>query len=551
MQDHQRNKLTRRAALSASAAAAAGLIALSRKANSGRLVRQAGDPNTLNRGNGAEPETLDPNLIEGNWENNIVCDMFIGLMTEDAAARPILGAAEGYSVSPDNLAYTFAIRDHKWSDGVPVTAHDFVYSFRRVANPKTAAQYAPILYPILNFQLAAEGQIPPEDIGVEALDDRTLRLHFAYPVPYLKQLLMHETAMPIPRHVVEKYGQSWIAPGHIVTNGPYTLKDWVSNDHIHLVKNPHFYARDSVAIENVFYYPTQDASAAIKRFRGGEFDLLTDTLPPQQVEWLKRIMPAEVRLSPYLLSQYVQFNLKQKPFDDVRVRQALSLAIDREVIAHKVMRGGVLPAYSYVPGDIGDYPGRAQLRFRTMPMAERVTKAKALLAAAGFGPSRPLSFDFGISGSTEAKIVSVALQEMWRQVGCEVRLAPMESAVLYDMMRKQDFSVGWTGWVADYRDAKDYLFLFQSSTVDLNYGSYHSAVFDGLMAQSDEEADAAARAVILEQAEQQLLDDAAIAPVFIGVTRNLVSQQVKGWIDNPINFHRSRWLTLDRKAPMV
>jgi oligopeptide transport system substrate-binding protein len=552
MHDKHRDRLTRRAALAATAVALTGVVALSRQARSSKIVRQAGDSNTLNRGNGAEPQTLDPNLIEGNWENNIVCDMFLGLMTEDAMARPIPGAAESYTVSDDGLVYTFKIRDHKWSDGMPVTAHDFVYSFRRVGNPKTAAQYAPILYPIQNMQRAAEGKVAPQKIGVRAIDDRTLELRFAFQVPYIEHLLMHETAMPIPAHVVKKYDGAWIDAAHIATNGPYTLKEWVSNDHIHLVKNPHFYARDTVAIENVFYYPTQDASAAIKRFRGGEFDLLTDTLPPQQVDWLQRTMPREVHLSPYLLSQYIQFNLTQKPFDDLRVRQALSMAIDREIITQKVMRGGVLPAYTYVPPDIGGgYPGQAHLRFKGMTMAERAERAKALLAEAGYGPRNPLTFDYGTTASTEAKLVSVALQEMWRQVGCHARIVPMESAILYDMMRKQDFSVGWTGWVADYRDAKDFLFLFQSSTVDLNYGAYRNATFDSLMAQSDYVRDPARRAALLDSAEQQLLDDVAIAPVFIGVTRNLVSQQVKGWKDNPTNFHRSRWLKLDRSAPMV
>ncbi|MDE2183358.1 MAG: peptide ABC transporter substrate-binding protein [Alphaproteobacteria bacterium] len=550
MVDHERNKLTRRTTLAATAAAGASIIALSRKAQSTRNAPIMVTPDRLNRGNGAEPDTLDPNKIQGNWENNIVCDMFLGLMTEDAAAMPIPGAAESFSTSPDGLVYTFKIRDHRWSDGAPVTAHDFVYSFRRIADPRTAAQYVPILYPIVNMQAAAEGKMPTDRIGVRALDDRTLEMRFAYQVPYLSQLLMHQTAMPIPAHVVEAYGDAWIDAEHMVSNGPYMLKEWVSNDHVQLVKNPYFYARDTVAIENVFYYPTQDESAAIKRFRGGEFDLLTDTLPPQQVDWLRRELPGEVRLAPFLLSQYVQFNLRAKPFDDVRVREALSLAIDREIICHKVMRGGETPAYSFVP-PLPDYPGGPSLRFRSMRPDERTARARALLAQAGFGPRNPLAFDYNTMNSTVAKIVALALQEMWRQVGCEVRLVPSDSAIQYDLMRKRDFAVGWSGWVADYRDPKNYLFQFQSSTTDMNYGDYENPRYDGLVSRSDYVRDPAERTVMLEAAEQQLLDDVAIAPVFFGVTRNLVSTEVKGWVDNSINYHRSRWLRLDRRSRIV
>lgn len=550
MVDHQRNRLTRRATLAATAVAATSIIALSRRAQSKKTRVALSDARTLNRGNGAEPDTLDPNKIQGNWEYNIVGDMFMGLMTEDAAARPILGAAENVVRSPDGLVYTFTIRNHRWSDGMPVTAHDFVYSLRRLGNPRTAAQYVPILYPIVNMQAAAEGKVPTDRIGARAIDDRTLEIRLNYQVPYINELLMHNTAMPIPAHVVDRYGDGWTDARHMVTNGPYTLKEWVSNDHIQLVKNPYFYARDAVTIDNVVYYPTQDQSAAIKRFRGGEFDLLTDTIPPQQVDWLRREMPSELRFSPFLLSLYVQFNLKAKPFDDIRVREALSLAIDREIICQKVMRGGETPAYSLVP-PLPDYPAKPALRFRSMPAAARVERAKRLLAEAGFGPRNPLAFDFNTMGVTQHKLVALALQEMWRQVGCDVRLVISDSAIQYDLMRKRDFAVGWSGWAADYSDPKDFLFLFLSSTTDLNYGDYSNAKYDTLVARSDQIQDLAQRTAVLEAAEQQLLDDMAIAPVFFGVTRNLVSQDVKGWVDNSMNIHRSRWLRLDRKPRIV
>jgi oligopeptide transport system substrate-binding protein len=531
--------------------AGGGLIWSLHGSRSRLFTPSAADSLTLHRGNGAEPDTLDPHKATGTWENNIVGDMFLGLMTEDARANPIPGAAESWQASRDGLTYTFTIRDHSWSDGTPVTAHDFVYAFRRVADPKTASQYVALLYPIAGMRDAAEGKAPLADIGVVARDDRTLEIRFLYQVPYLPGLFCHFAAFPVPSHVVEKYGDAWILPEHAVTNGPYVLKEWRSNDFIRLEKNPLFHAAGEVPIRRIFFYPTQDAAAAVKRFRGGEFDLITDTLPPQQVVWLHQNMRRQMRVAPYMLSQYVQFNLTQKPFDDIRLRRAMSLAIDREILCAKVMRGGEAPSYSLVPPGMPDYPAAARIKEHAMTMAARKALAMRLLAEAGHGPHNPLSFDFNTMNTTDAKIVAVALQEMWRQVGVEVRIITSESQIQYDILRKQNFAAGWAGWVADYRDAKDYLFLFHSATADLNYGRYASAEYDALLDQSDRIKDPAARGEMLAKAEQQMLDDAPIAPVYFGVTRTLVSLQVQGWIDNQIDIHRSRWLSLERMIENV
>jgi len=318
-----------------------------------------------------------------------------------------------------------------------------------------------------------------------------------------------------------------------------------------VVKNPRFWDAQNVAIETVNFYPTQDSEAALKRMRGGEFDLITDSLPPQKIDWLRENMAKELRLWPFIMSQYVQFNFKRKPFDDIRVRQALSLAINREVMCSKVERAGEQPAYALVPPGLPDYPGRARLKFHAMPMAERLAKARSLLAEAGYGPHRPLSFDFAMIMTTETKLISVALQEMWRQAGVAVRLVPSETQVHYAILRRHDFDVAWAGWAADYRDPKNYLFLFERTTEDMNYGAYSNPQFEALVDASDNSRDVHARAQLLEQAEQILLDDAAVAPVYFGVTRDLVSPQVKGWIGNNINVNRTRWLSLDRTVATV
>ena len=542
-------RLTRRGLIGAgTAVAVAGGTAFSLHGGQGRHT--VVDAKTLNRGNGAEPDTLDPHKAEGNWEYNILADMFAGLMTEDAAGNPMPGAATSYTMSPDGLTFTFRLRDHKWSDGVPVTAHDYVFAFRRILNPKTAAPYTAILYPIRNAVEVNSNELPPEQLGVRAIDDRTLEIAFHIQVPYIAQLLTHFTTFAIPQHVVEKYGEAWCEPGKAVSNGPYVLAEWVPNDHVLLTKNPYFFDRDSVKIEKVFYYPTPDYAAALKRFRVGELDT-TNGIPSQQIDWLKTEMPRSLRVAPFILSQYVQFNLTRAPFNDPRVRNAVSLGIDRQIIAERVMRAGEQPAHALVPPNMPGYPGKPKLAFASLSMTTRIAKAKALLKDAGFGPDNPLTFDYNYQNQTDARLIAVALQAMWKEIGAQVRLVPSESQVHYNLLRKQEFAAAWAGWVADYRDAKNYLMLWGTNANDLNFGRYSNPKYDALMAQSDAERDVAARAVLLQSAEQLVLDDAAFAPVYFGVSRNLVSTSVKNWISNPVNINRSRFITLDRSQTSV
>jgi oligopeptide transport system substrate-binding protein len=537
------NDWTRRGLMAGGAAAVLAAGACSPKGG-GRTFSTA-DARTLNRGNGAEPDTIDPHKASANYENNIIGDMFIGLMTDAPDGSAIPGAAESFTASADGLVYTFKLRPHSWSDGRPVTAHDFVFSYRRMADPRTAAQYVSILYPMKNMAEAAAGKASLESIGARALDDSTLELTFLYQVPYIREFLTHYATFAVPQHVVEKYGEAWTRAGNIVGNGPYVLKEWIPNDHIRLVKNPLFFDADKVAIGTVNYFPTQDSSAALKRFRAGEYDLVTDSVPPQQINWLKQNMPNDLRLSPYTLAQYVQFNLTRKPFNDQRVRQALSLAMYREILTEKVLRAGETPAYAFIPSGMPGYSG-AEITFRHEPMAHRVARARALLAEVGYGPDNPLTFRLNISGATESHQIGVALQGMWNDIGVKAAIDAYDSQIHYNMLRKRDFDATWAGWIADYRDPKNYLMLFETETTDLNYGGYSNPKFDALVAASDHERDAGAREILLRQAEQILLDDVAIAPGDFGVTRNLVSHQVKGFVANNVNIHRTRFMSLDR-----
>jgi oligopeptide transport system substrate-binding protein len=537
----------RRLALAGGAALAAGGGYLAQQQRSGHSFNHSrADPHILMRGNSAEPTTLDPHKATTVWEDWIMGDMFVGLMHQDANGDPIPQACESISTSDDGLTFTIKLREHVWSDGVPVTADDYVFSFRRIADPKTAAQYVSILYPIRNMQLAAEGKVKPEEIGVKALDSRTLQIEVAYQTPYINQLLMHQTTYAVPRHVVEKHGDDWLKPENFVSNGPFLLKAWIPNDHIRVVKNTRFFGAADVKLNEVYFFPTQDTASALKRFRAGELDIANRCPPPDDVVILRRTIPNEVKINPFIATYFIVVNQTRKPFDDVRVRTALAMALDRETITDKVVRVGQIPAYNLVPPGMPGYSYAAKLRFKSLPFAQRLEKARSLLADAGFGPKNPLSFNFSIYNTKEWRRWSVVLQFMWRSIGVDMHILPLDSQILYDYLRKKDFDIASAGWIADYRDPKNFLFLFQTSSTELNYGGYSNARYDQLVAQSDTIRDPGMRLQVIAQAEQQLLDDCGVIPLMHDVTRDMVSPQVRGWIPNVVNFNRSRYLSLDR-----
>jgi oligopeptide transport system substrate-binding protein len=498
----------------------------------------------LNRGNGAEPKTLDPHHTEGTWESNVVGELLTGLTTEDMDANPMPGAAERWETSPDGKTWTFHLRDHLWSDGMPVTAQDFVYAWQRILNPKTAAQYASILYIFKNAEKINGGKMPVEMLGAKAIDDKTLEVELEHPAPYIPELMMHQTTYPVPRHLVEAQGDAWTKPGAYVGNGAYTLAEWSPNDHIALVKNPKFYDAANVRIDRVVFYPTVDADAALKRFRAGELDV-QDPLPMSQIDWLKANMPEVLEIGPYLGLGYIVVNQSRKPFDDVRVREALNLAYDRETVTEKIIRLGQKPAYSIVPPGIANYPNENAFEFKTLAYPERVSRAQDLMRQAGYGPNKTLRTTYSISTAPDAKRVAAVLQQLWKQIYVDVELLQSEVQINYMKLQSGDFDIGGAGWVADYNDARNFLFLFMTNNGGFNYGRYRNPKFDALMEQSDQEPDLVKRGQIMSQAEAIALKDFALIPTLYLVTTNLVRPYVKGWKANIHDFHRMRFVSID------
>jgi oligopeptide transport system substrate-binding protein len=497
----------------------------------------------LHRGNTGEPLSLDPHKASGIWENVIIGDMFMGLFTESPAGDPIPGLADSWTVSEDGLVWTFKLRETVWSDGMPVTADDFVYSLRRILDPATLAQYASLLFLIKNAEPVNNGDMTGDQLGVRAIDPQTLEITLEHPAPYLPGLLTHYTSFPIPAHIVREHGDAWIQPENIQVNGAYKLVEWRSNDFVHVIRNELFFDNANVCLDEVYYYPTPDTNTAERRVRSGELDLNTD-FPGTRIDFFRQEIPEYVHVHPFLMTGYLSFNMTREPFNDPRVRHALSMAIDRDFIVNEVLKDGRLTTYALVPPGIANYPGGARTPWQDQSMEQRRTEARRLLEQAGFGPDRPLRFQYTHRNTRDNPKIAPVLQSDWRQIApwVEVDISGMETQIHYANLRVKNFEVADGGWVADYNDAQNFLYLFETRSGPMNYPGYSNAEYDDLVARSAFILDPEERASLLLQAEQILLEDAPIAPLFHEVNRNLVNPRVTGWVDNAVDTHRTRYL---------
>lgn len=496
----------------------------------------------LEIGNSAEPLDLDPQKITMVQEDWIVGDMLIGLTTHDAAGATIPGVAKSWESTPDGLVWTFHLRDDaKWSDGVPVTAYDFEFGMRRLMDPKTASEYAYLLYFIENAQAVNEGKAPLDQLGVHALDARTLQIRLTHPAPYLPELATHQTMYPTPKHAVEKWGDAWSRPGHYVSNGPYVLKSWRLGDRVIVEKNPYFYDAKNVCIDQVSYYPTNDAISAERRLKSGELDINND-IQSNRIGRLRQTNPEIVHTHTWLGVTYLAFNNNVPAFKDKRVRLALTMAIDRDFITQKLLRGGQLPAYGFTPPGVANYTQPKPPAWASWPFEKRQAEARRLLAEAGYGPNNPLKFEIKHRNTADPSLFMPAIQADWRSVGVEATLVQNESQVAYQSYRARDFDVADAGWIADYNDPKSFLDQMQSQTGEMNYGDYKNPAYDRLLDMADHEVDINKRAAYLAQAETIMVGDAPIAPIYYYVSKELVSPRVSGWVDNIVDKHRTRYL---------
>lgn len=499
---------------------------------------------TYVRGNDGDPETLDQHKTSTVAEANILRDLYEGLVIYDTSAEIMPGVATSWEISEDGLVYTFNLRDDaKWSNGDPVTAGDFVYSLNRIMDPATGAKYANILYPVKGAEAINKGE--EATLGVEAVDDQTLVITLERPTPYFLELLTHQTGLPVHPPSVEAHGTRFVDPANKVSNGAYTLTSFRPNDKIVLTKNPEFHDAENVAIETVEYTPFEDRATCARRFEAGEVHSCSDVAAEQIGDLMARLGD-QVRVAPYLGVYYYGVNSAREPFADPRIRQALSMAIDREFLAEEIFSGTMLPAYSWVPPGIGNYVDTPpKLDYADMPMLDREDAAIAMMEEAGFGPDNPLTIEISYNTSENHKNAATAIASMWEPLGVRVDYNVRDASAHYAMLRDEKVhDVARAGWIGDYSDPQNFLFLNRADNPGFNYGAYNNPEYDALLDKAADTADLEERAKILAEAETVFLEDVPQIPLLYYSSRSLVSPKLQGWEDNIQNVHPTRFMSV-------
>ena len=493
---------------------------------------------TLRRGAAGEPNSLDPQVASGN-ASSILRDLNTGLTTLDAAGRLITGAAEAWDISPDGLTYRFHLRENlKWSDGSPIVADDFVYSMRRLLTPGTGTRHGPFFYSVKNARSTLSGDLDPAELGVRAEDERTIVFELEHPDGSLLQKLGSFAAAPVPREVIKEHGRGWSRPGRLLSSGPYRLVEWVPQSHLTLEKNPHFYAADSVRMQNVQYYPTTNAETAMRRYLAGEIDILF-LFPPDRMKWIEENLPGQLKVWPALGISYILLNHRKPPFDDVRVRRALSISIDRRQIVNRIMVIGVPPAYSLTPPTVTGYDPPAP-DYANQPMPGRLAEARALLESAGYDANRPLAFELRYEPLEEERRLAVALQATWREIGVKVELLHTDFGTLHRSVRTGDYTASRFFWYSPTDDPETFLGLVESDNPN-NLSGYRNASVDRLIARAETLLDPDARRAAYREAEVSALEDYPVLPLFFTVHRRLVARDIHGFMPNTSGVTPSRY----------
>ena len=530
-------KLTRRRVLAAPLAALALSACGRREDTSGK------QPAILLRGNGPDPDSLDPHKARSFESMTVLHDLFEGLTRLDKDAATVPAAAENWTVSEDARVYTFRLRPNlRWSNGEALVAQDYVAGLRRLVDPATASQYAQVVDVILNSPDIVAGKKPVESLGVAAPDTTTLVITLASPAPYLPGLMAHPSTAPLHRPSLEKLGERFARPGDQVSNGAFVATEWLQGSYIRAARNPHYWNDAANKIDGVKYLQIADENAELRAYRAGELHT-TVTVPRGQFDWIKENLSAELHVAPQLSTYYYGFNLDRRLFSNPKLRQALSLAIDRERLANSVLRVGELPAYAWVPPGVDNYSPQAFDYART-PHAERVEKARALLAEAGYTREKPLRFELRFNTGEVHTKVAVAVSSMWKEaLGVEASLAAVEFKSLFDAIDRREVDMYRLSWVGDYNDP--YTFLqYLKSGFGINLPHYASTAYDALLDEASRQTDAARRRALLEQAERTMLADHPLIPLYYYVNKHLVKPAVRGWYDNVMNVVYSRDLEL-------
>ncbi len=492
----------------------------------------------LVRNNSAEVETLVPNAVESVGGANVSRDLFEGLTATDAEGNVVPGVAQSWE-QKDPTTWIFHLRKNaRWSNGEPVVANDFVYGCQRLVDPKTASPYASVFGVfLLNGADIAAGKKALNTLGVRAIDAYTVEIRTPYPVSFLPELVSNGNVGPVNRAAVEKYGRDWTKPGKLVSNGAFMLKDWQVNSKLVLTKNPQYWDAANVQLNQVTYLPIEDENADIKLFQSGENDWVYQ-LPSGTYAKYKQQFAADMKLAPMLGLRYYAFNTKDPLLKDVRVRQALSMVIDRDIVAQRVTADGQIPAYGLIVKGVKGADVTAY-DWSTWPMSKRVDEAKKLLAAAGVKPGTTLHFALNTS-EYHKKMAIFAASEWKTKLRLNTDIDAMEFKVLIKKRHTGEFQIARSGWVADYNDATTFLSLVSCGS-DQNDNANCNPQADALMKQASESTDQAKRTQLNTQAAKLVMDDYPLLPLLQYTVARLVKSYVGGYsIKNPMDRYRSK-----------
>ncbi len=503
----------------------------------------------LRVGNGAEVQNLDPHLVTGVPEHRILSALFEGLVDVDPVSmEPAPAVAESWKARADGLGYTFRLReDARWSNGDPVTAHDFIYAWQRILSPNLAAEYAYMLHCLKNARAFNLGEVTDfAEVGAKALDDYTLEVTFEHPTPYFLGMQIHYTWHPVHRATIEQFGAmderdtKWTRAGNLVGNGPFTLEAWHPNEVIRVVPNALYWNAKAVRLDAIEFYPIDNNQTEERSFRSGELHL-TETVPLDRVKWYRDNKPAVLHIDPYCGVYYYRFNVTRPPFDDKRVRQAFAMALDREELTTYVMTAGEAPASFFTPPDTAGYTCETKVSFDPV-------RARALLAEAGFPKGEGLPPVEILYNTNEAhKRIAEAVQGMWKEhLNADVRLLNQDWKVYLASMNNLDYGVARSAWIADVLDPINFLECFLTGGGN-NRTGFASPAYDALLRQSSAEVEREARYALLQRAEALLLDEMPIVPIYFYTRKYLRAPQLKGFVPNALGY--IRWIDLYFEAP--
>jgi len=501
---------------------------------------------------GPEPKTMDPSLNSAMDVSVYIGHAFEGLSAKDKEGKITYGVAESWDISNDGLTYTFNIRDNaKWSDGMTVTAHDFVYTWQRIVNPITASEYAYQLSPIKNAVSITAGDKPVESLGVIATDDNTLVVTLESPTAYFLELTADATFFPVRRDMIEANGDKWtLTPETYIGNGPYKMTERSIDDKIVMEKNEHYWGIESVVANKLVFILMQNENAAVAGIKEGSLHFAEDP-PAQDIPLL--VEEGLLQIRPYLGTYYYALNVTNEILKDPRVRKALSLVIDRNYLVEQVSQGGEIPAGGLVPNSISDVEGDFRENggdYYSLDPADydaNVAEAKELMAEAGYpeGEGFPV-LEFKTNPSSLHTSMFEAVQQMWsEQLGIDSVMSQEEWAVFQQTRNDKNFVIARHGWIGDYADPMAFVNLFITDSPQ-NNGGYSSAKFDELVEIAKASGDQNVRMKAMHDAETVLLDEMGIIPIYFYTLPLLVNPKLKGVIFDPLGMHKFNYAYIEK-----